>query len=794
MATDSDGKTSQLKPDFCELNKSKLTFDDVLETQCGSLMFRSIHELSQLLFNYKFTDTFPTLDEILEHVSKTKTEGTITEETFFDLEDVPTDPVYKKELLRQHSAVLMTRTGDPHLVLFYHYHFFHLFCNYKKTTNKIIKAFRPAMSDMRKICWYFLCIHTSSQTTVAYRDSNYKSQLSRYAQFHNWYMDREVDEYNLQLGKFADNKVLGTTTAIDPSSPYWSTLLSVIIDLQTLVYDQNNPIDLASGDEGGDIDDIGGNIDPNLDPPGPLSYDQTLLIDSTQLDSDDNYTEKLVPKEGSELTHGLYCRTVLSQSNSQVKTISKQIQRAMAEVSTLAAELKLALQFHERNLYFCRYNSSQPYLYSKALEHQEKVSSKFATTRNILVQVIDDELAKPLSDDPQNGTENNHEEDEGDHTGNTGSTPKSSMTHQISKSADSVPLQEAKETGRDGRSKSRSAVKNGTSHKRKRNVSRTPTGGSSERSGKKPAKKRSQAGSKPTQKTHDQEEDDDDDTPLSQFHCLDKTTPVPLQKPVVASPVVASLVGVPLEPPSPLSPLGKLTTPDVLKSLDSDPNNTGDDNDLGSKSSSDDYANTVETGDFPDEGSDIPAHLIEVSVTTNEVSQCLAGAQKVSQAPTEVSEAAQKVSEDAQKVSQPSTEVSEGTQKVSEDAQKVSEDAQKVSQPSTEVSEGNKEVSFDEQEVSEVSDEVSIGGNDVTNETIRVALLADGYSPDKVEEGVERINNTCKEFVKLCNSEADFETVDSFYRKYYFLSRKADCLRNYQDRKERKLWSNLENH
>ena len=168
MATDSDGKTSQLKPDFCELNKSKLTFDDVLETQCGSLMFRSIHELSQLLFNYKFTDTFPTLDEILEHVSKTKTEGTITEETFFDLEDVPTDPVYKKELLRQHSAVLMTRTGDPHLILFYHYHFFHLFCNYKKTTNKIIKAFRPAMSDMRKICWYFLCIHTSSQTTIAY--------------------------------------------------------------------------------------------------------------------------------------------------------------------------------------------------------------------------------------------------------------------------------------------------------------------------------------------------------------------------------------------------------------------------------------------------------------------------------------------------------------------------------------------------------------------------------------------------------------------------------------------------
>ena len=133
-----------------------------------------------------------------------------------------------------------------------------------------------------------------------------------------------------------------------------------------------------------------------IDPPGPLSYDQTLLIDSTQLDSDDNYTEKLVPKEGSELTHGLYCRTVLSQSNSQVKTISKQIQRAMAEVSTLAAELKLALQFHERNLYFCRYNSPTDHGHNNSVFQKLMVVSYSFQTQAILANHDQPYLQKRL--------------------------------------------------------------------------------------------------------------------------------------------------------------------------------------------------------------------------------------------------------------------------------------------------------------------------------------------------------------------------------------------------------------
>ena len=77
--------------------------------------------------------------------------------------------------------------------------------------------------------------------------------------------------------------------------------------------------------------------------------------------------------------------------------------------------------------------------------------------------------------------------------------------------------------------------------------------------------------------------------------------------------------------------------------------------------------------------------------------------------------------------------------------------------------------------------------------------MDDGYRPEKVNEGVENVkrqtidmDNTCDEFVKLCNSDADLETVDSFYQKYYFLPQMPDCLKSYQDRKEREVSSNLQ--
>ena len=220
MSTEEDGE-QKLLVDFCQTKQKKITFAKMIDTPCYSMMFQHLHHFSQLLMNYSLVDKLPTLDQILEDITKTELDGVVTEKEFFEEEDIST-PDKKATVIEENASILMIKEYDPNLILYHHYHLYHLISHYLHISATKINSLSAHVREIRKRCWYFLCAYTSEHNwKPEYQDNGYKSNLSVFAQYHNWYIDQGTDEYNLQMSKFVEQGVLDPTTPLDSDTGYW---------------------------------------------------------------------------------------------------------------------------------------------------------------------------------------------------------------------------------------------------------------------------------------------------------------------------------------------------------------------------------------------------------------------------------------------------------------------------------------------------------------------------------------------------------------------------------------------
>jgi hypothetical protein len=212
----------------------KLTCDNLIYTQCGSAAFYSIHKFSQYILKFQISEIL-TFERLLEDLSKTSVEGEYTEESFLCI-DAPYDdlkyPDKKLTLLKKNRIIKYVGKRDPELKLFWHYHLYHLICRYMflcEDNSNVKKLLGSKLYKMRKKCWYFLCYSTyvatsDQQYSEDFTDKEFKSNLSRYTQAHQWYIAKDVQEYSTSLKSFNKSSLNDIRAPIDVTSSYWKEL------------------------------------------------------------------------------------------------------------------------------------------------------------------------------------------------------------------------------------------------------------------------------------------------------------------------------------------------------------------------------------------------------------------------------------------------------------------------------------------------------------------------------------------------------------------------------------------